>query len=359
MQPFEVTSGQGTYRVEFHDELQGLIQAVGEIQRPVLLVDENVADLYASRLEPLASSIPTLKIPAAESEKTLEGIGRVVSFLQQVNVTKQTTVLAIGGGIIQDITTFTSHVYYRGVRWVFAPTTLLSMSDSCIGAKCGINAGAFKNQLGVFHSPSRVLICTRFLETLSENDIRSGCGEILKLLLTGSAEQFERFRASLDVFGFRNPDMDRFVYESLLVKKEVIEEDEYETDLRRILNYGHTFGHALEALTDFSVPHGIAVAWGLDLVNYIALKRGILEKESFDAVHDLVERHFAFRVSRMPDARQLVDGTRRDKKVADGKLMLAILERPGRLKIFPVAFDAILEDDVSEYIESSRVLRRD
>lgn len=359
MQTFEVESGQGAYRVEFHHDLRDLMRAAGESKRTVLLVDGNVADLYASPLDALTDAIPTLKIPALESEKTLDGVGRVVSFLQRTNATKQTTLLAIGGGIIQDIATFASHIYYRGIRWIFAPTTLLSMSDSCIGAKCGINAGAYKNQLGVFQAPSRVLICTGFLDTLSEEDIRSGYGEILKLMLTGSQGQFDDFRTALDSSGFRNPETGRFVYESLLVKKGVIEDDEYETDLRRILNYGHTFGHALEALTDFAVPHGIAVAWGLDLVNYVALKRGVLEKTVFDAVHDVVERHFAFRAPGMPDARRLIDGTRRDKKVADGKLMLAVLERPGRLKIIPVAFDAALESNVSEYIESSSVIHCD
>jgi 3-dehydroquinate synthase len=269
---------------------------------------------------------------------------------------RQSTVVAIGGGIIQDIATFTAHIFYRGIKWIHVPTTLLAMSDSCIGAKCGINFGAFKNQLGVFHSPTRVLICHKFLDTLFDKDIRSGYGEILKLLLTGSPELFANLQKRLDESGFRNPELPALIYQCLNVKKGVIEADEYETDLRRILNYGHTFGHALEAVTEYEVPHGLAVAWGIDLANFISLRCDLLKEADFRSIHDFVARHFSFRVSRLVSAAELIQGARRDKKVSAGKLNLILLDRPGSLQIVPSAFDATLEANVAEYLGKHNVI---
>jgi len=230
------------------------------------------------------------------------------------------------------------------------------MCDSCIGAKCGINLNNFKNQLGVFHSPHRVLICLPFLETLSDTEILSGYGEIIKLLLAGSAEQFALLRESVEKDGLRNPRLSRLIYESLNVKKRVIEEDEYERDLRRILNYGHTFGHALEAISHHGIPHGKAVAWGVDLVNYIAVERGLLDRAEYDSIHAFIQKHFAHRLPRSVSAVELIDASKRDKKVADGKVNLILLRTAGELQIVPTAYDAQLQQEVERHLAKQHVL---
>lgn len=322
----------------------------------MLLIDRNVANLYMDDVAPLINGMPTLSIDAIEDEKTIAGISRVLDFFQKNGCVKQTVVVAIGGGIIQDIATFTAHVYYRGIKWVCIPTTLLSMSDSCIGAKCGINLNAFKNQLGVFHSPSRVLICAKFLDTLSTTDIRSGYGEILKLMLTGSAGLYDSLRTCINQFGFRNPELATFIHQSLNVKKSIIEVDEYEVDLRRILNYGHTFGHSLEAVTQHEVPHGLAVAWGIDMANFISLRRGMLSEVDFSSIHDFILGHFSYRISCKVSPAELIQGARRDKKVSDGKVNMVLLEKLGSLKIVPIAFDGSLESIVTEYLSHSHVV---
>lgn len=356
MQGFAIRSGQGDYEVAFPADLEAL---VGELDRgPALVVaDRRVLDRYGEALAPALGRRAVHAVDANEDEKTLEGVGRLLSFLQREGATKQTRLIAIGGGIVQDLVAFSSHVYYRGLRWTFAPTTLLAMCDSCIGAKCGINLGAFKNQLGVFHAPSRVLVCSSFLDTLPDADVRSGYGEILKLLLTGPRSQFEALVEVVDAQGFRNARLMELVRESLLVKKEVIESDEYERDLRRILNYGHTFGHALEAITEHEIPHGAAVAWGCDLANYLARERGLLSPEDYALVHAFIARHFAVRLTRALDADALIAAARRDKKVADGKLVLVLPRAPGRLEIVPVDFDERLRADVATYLERESVVR--
>ncbi len=351
-----IRSGQGDYQVDFPADLTQLLAQLESFTKVVVLVDENVAKIYGSQLSPLLERSPWMSIPATEDEKTLRGVQRVLDFLQQNNATKQTVVIALGGGVIQDIATFSAHLYYRGLRWVYVPTTLLGMCDSCIGAKCGINLNNFKNQLGVFHSPHWVLICLPFLETLSDTEIVSGYGEILKLLLTGSTEQFALLREFVDAGGLRNPQLSRLIYESLKVKKEIIEEDEYELNLRRILNYGHTFGHALEAITHHGIPHGKAVAWGMDLVNYIAVERGILDRAEYDSIHAFIQKHFAHRLTRPVSAVELIEGSRRDKKVVDGKVNLILLRTAGELKITPTTYDAQLQDEVERYLAEKHVL---
>ena len=355
-----IHSGQGDYAVTFPATLSELVAAMLEVPRSIVIVDQHVAEVHAAALAPLLSARPTLLVPATEEEKTPAGVTRAWEFFQRSDATKQTNLLVLGGGIIQDIAQFAAHNYYRGLRWHFAPTTLLGQADSCIGAKCGINLGAYKNQLGVFHSSSHVWICLPFLETLSDVELCSGYGEIVKLLLTRSAPDLFRTLASeVNAGGWRNPSLSRFIRQSLEVKKGVIEEDEYERDLRRILNYGHTFGHALEAITQHGIPHGVAVAWGMDIINFIAWKRGLIEEAHFDEVHAFLSRHFAWNLSRRVTAEELVAGTRRDKKVADGKISLVLPNRLGGLAIVPTAYDTALVEQVADYLENHNVVHWD
>jgi 3-dehydroquinate synthase len=351
MQQILIKSGQGNYEVEFQNDLTALTELLANTARAVLILDQNVARLYATQLAELTKRLPTFAVPATEEEKTLDGVTRALTFLQKNDCNKQSIIIAFGGGIIQDIVAFAAHVYYRGLKWYFIPTTLLSMADSCIGAKSSINFNGFKNQLGSFHSPARVFICDQFVRTLSEDDVRSGYGEIFKLFLIGSRELFSRLKETINRDGFRNSSLLEFIYESLRVKQAVIEVDEYETGPRRILNYGHTFGHALEGLTHYEIPHGLAVVWGMDLVNWIAHRTGLLSREDFDDVHAFAARHFSRRLSSKVSTADLIQATRRDKKVADGKINLALLERPGLMKIVPTPYDAALESAVTEYLD--------
>lgn len=348
-QPITVQSGQGDYVVEFCEGIREVVGRLSEFDNLHFVIDRRVAELHGAALEPLKAMGPWLLLDADEDEKTLDGVERVAVWLQSTNATRQAVVVAIGGGIIQDIASFTTHVYYRGIRWIFVPTTLLSMSDSCIGAKCCLNLGGFKNQLGVFWAAQRVLLTPEFLETLEDSDIVSGYGEILKLMLTSSMASFQRLQATIAQEGLRNGKILDLLHESLCVKKGIIELDEYEKDLRRILNYGHTFGHALEKITHHGVPHGQAVAWGLDLVNFIALDRGWLSQERFEAIHAFVLAWFSSLSLEGIEPRELIAAARRDKKVSDGNLVLSVLHEDGGLKMVKIPFDDRLERELAAF----------
>lgn len=360
LKPLAIRSGQGDYSVTFPSDIVELVEEMMGVPRSVVVIDSYVASLYEEALAPLLRSRPTLQVEATEEKKTPLGVTLTWEFLQNADATKQTNIIVIGGGIIQDIAQFSAHNYYRGLGWYYAPTTLLAQADSCIGAKCGINFGSFKNQLGVFHSPSHVWVCPTFLETLSEVELRSGYGEIIKLHLTRSGpELFHELAAEIDANGWCNPKLACFIRQSLVVKKGVIEEDEYERDLRRILNYGHTFGHSLEAITHHSIPHGAAVVWGMDLVNFLALRQGLIAEDHYLYIHGFFSRHFDCRISKKIAANELVDATRRDKKVADGKVNLVMPDRLGGLCIVPTSYDSRLTTDVGDYLAKHNVFHWD
>jgi 3-dehydroquinate synthase len=355
MQPMLVKSGHGDYSVEFHSGLASLVARVVQLPKAVAVIDRIVAVLYRDQLGPILDRLPVMLIDATEDEKTLAGAAKVCGWLQEQNATKQTTLVSIGGGITQDVCAFSAHIYYRGLRWVYVPTTLLGMSDSCIGAKCCINHNGYKNQLGAFHSPAQVHVCTRFVDTLTDGAVASGYGEILKLMFTGSADHLARLERAVEAGGLRNRELADLVRDSLEVKRAVIEVDEYEKDLRRILNYGHTFGHALEALTDHEVPHGLAVAWGMDLVNFLAWRRGMLAEADYRRVGEVVRQFLPFVLSRPVEPAGLIAAARRDKKVADGQVNLILAEKPGSLRVVKTPFDAHLERQIAEYVTGHNV----
>jgi len=300
-------------------------------------------------------NFPVHFAPALESEKTLAGVERFLGFLQKENATKKSKILAIGGGVIQDIATFTAHIYYRGISWIYVPTTLLSMADSCIGAKCGINLNTFKNQLGFFQSPQRVMISEKFLSTLSTSDLRSGYGEILKLFLIDGEEAFLTLKTEIDKHGFCNAMLSVFIKKSLQIKKNIIEQDEYESDLRRILNYGHTFCHSLETITHHAVSHGLAVAWGVDIANYVSMKKGFLSEFHYRMIHDFIAKYFHSELPCSFSVVDLINGMKRDKKAVSGNINLILLRQPGDPRIVMTPFDTELEIIMRNYVNSENI----
>lgn len=269
-----IRSGQGSYDVCFYNQLSGLLkEAIFDKADIRVVIDRNVYDLYKSQFDERLDNSSIYLLDANEEEKSLQGAEKLLTWFQETKSTKATEVIAIGGGITQDIVTFSSSIYYRGIKWHLVPTTLLSMADSCIGAKSGLNLNQYKNQIGNFYSPSSIHISSEFCSTLTKEDLLSGHGEILKLAIINSVEQYEKYRKDFESGDMSTQVINYWIKESLETKKKIIEEDEYESDLRRVLNYGHSFGHAIESVKKNTVPHGIAVAVGIDIVNYISMKK--------------------------------------------------------------------------------------
>jgi 3-dehydroquinate synthase len=351
-----IRSMQGDYRVHFDESIYEWLNRNLHLQSDVFyLVDAQVLELYGEKLELIASN-PVYAIEASERSKTLEGVTGFIDWLLENRATKSSTIVAIGGGVVQDIATFTSHIYYRGIAWQFVPTTLLSQSDSCIGAKCGINVLPHKNQIGVLHSPKAVYVVAEFLRSQSDAALRSGFGEILKLSLTGQYQFFSEFQDHLTGCGISPTNVLPMIQASLRSKQAIIEVDENESDLRRVLNYGHSFGHALEAATDNEVSHGIGVLFGVDLINYLGTKWGITPYDLYSDVNALIRTYFGSEnLPKRLSATQLIDEVRRDKKNSNGMMNFVVLRGVGDLVIQQVQLDESLTEAVQEYLNAHAV----
>lgn len=351
-----IASGQGAYDVDFVASEAAVREAISAIPDARTIVDARVYALYPNLFTGLDKA-RVLPVTASEDEKTLQGVECVCRFLQETNTSKRSTLVVVGGGIIQDIGAFAAHTYYRGIPYVLVPTTLLSMADSCIGAKCGVNLGSFKNQLGFFASPRSVLIYRDFVNTLTNDDRRSGMGEVLKLAITDGEMAFTWFEDAAKRGGLAEIEIEPAVRRSLLTKRAVIEQDEYEANLRKTLNYGHSFSHAIEGLTEHAVPHGLGVAWGIDVANYLSYRSGLLDGQTFKRIHRVIATEFSLEVTRAYDAAGICRMLARDKKAAGREITLVLCRGLGKLALVPTAVDSDLEAAIASYLKEFDVFR--
>jgi len=225
-----------------------------------IILDNNVFNLDTSAFHNINKKY-IYKLNAIEENKNIDTVIEIINILTELNFTKQNKLIVIGGGITQDISGFVSCIYKRGIEWILIPTTVLSMTDSAIGGKTCLNHKS-KNLLGVFYSPSKIFISKFFIRSLHTDDIISGIGESLKLSLIGGQECFDYFKKY-----FENKDFIKIIKMSTSVKKVIIEHDELDKNERRVLNYGHTMGHAIESTTNYFIPHGISVLYGMYIIN--------------------------------------------------------------------------------------------
>ena len=339
------------YSIHFVKNENELLQTFSILKDIIVVIDRKVAQFYPALTAKLSSFGTIYPVDVCEENKTLSAVEDMLKFFQSMNVHHSTTIAAIGGGILQDMVSFAVHIFYRGLQVILVPTTLLAMCDSCIGGKCGVNFNGYKNQLGAFHPPEQVLIWPGFLASLSDIDIRSGYGEIFKYQLLNSKKHYEKFKEVLTTESFSNPYLVEYIYEGLNTKKKWIEQDEFDTGVRRLLNFGHTFGHAIERAVKYAIPHGIAVAKGIDLANYIAWQRGLLSEEIFMDVHAQIEEHFFCDFGAHPiSAEMLLLNVRKDKKIRNDRLSLILMEDFGKFRIESVTIDEALLTIVEKYV---------
>lgn len=352
-EPMIIQSHIGPYSAHFDDDAPDRLNADVPADAH-FLIDERVAALYGDRLANVLNAHSVIRIEAVESNKSLDRMPDYVAHLVTQGVRRDHTLVAIGGGIIQDITCFLAATLLRGIDWKFYPTTLLAQADSCIGSKSSINAGDAKNILGTFTPPREVHISTRFLDTLDEADVRSGVGEMLKVHAIDGGTSFARIAADYDRL-FADADiMMTYIRRSLEIKKSYIEQDEFDRGPRNIFNYGHSFGHAIEAATAFAIPHGIGVTIGMDMANYISAKIGFGEQTLFGDRHALLHRNFrSFEKTPVP-LDPFLSALAKDKKNVGSDLMLILPDRDGRLHKTRCANDEVFRTLCDTYLNEIR-----
>jgi 3-dehydroquinate synthase len=266
---FKIASSAGEYAVRIGaSESDSDSGAADGAARPIVLCDRFFAADYEAR------GYQVIAIEASENAKSFERMGDIFIALRDLGANRRTRLLAVGGGVIQDIATFVASLYMRGLAWDYLPTTLLGMVDSCIGGKSSINVGNYKNLVGNFYPPRNIDIDMRFVATLNVEQRVAGLCEAVKICFAhpgGAFDDYLRLNPSAASGAAELQDVIRL---SLLTKRWFIEIDEHDRKERLLLNYGHTFGHAIESACDFAIPHGIAVGIGVLASLEFALANG-------------------------------------------------------------------------------------
>lgn len=270
LESFDILSSSKSYGVTISTD--SLLLNSKNKPDTIFLVDSRIAPLL-----PSAFHQSLISIPGEENSKSLENITPIIIRLRQCGAGRDTRIVAIGGGIIQDVATFISSIYMRGLEWDYYPTTLLGMVDSCIGGKSSINVGQYKNLVGNFFPPQKIVIDVNFLRTLNSEQIVSGLCEAVKICYARGESELEKYLALSPSANLSESQAADIILLSLKAKKWFIEVDEYDQNQRLLLNFGHTFGHALESATFFRLPHGIAVGLGMLIAVHYSNERQLLD----------------------------------------------------------------------------------
>lgn len=252
---FEIQSSTGSYRVEV--ERGSFARSLNRFSGSAVIADE----FFRPRFEEANAS--SIFVEAVETNKSLEVSPSLIERMRSAGANRQTQMVAVGGGIIQDLSAFIASVYMRGLQWTYMPTTVLAMVDSCIGGKSSINVGPYKNLVGTFHSPEVVLIDPEVIATLPTDQRASGLIEAAKICFCKGEEAFAYHLQCNPSTEMAVEDLEALIINSLQSKKWFIEIDEFDKKERLLLNFGHTFGHAMEGATHFAIAHGIAVGLGI------------------------------------------------------------------------------------------------
>jgi 3-dehydroquinate synthase len=341
---FDVRASTGTYPVEIASgaaaALAARLDALGVPARRFIVSSPTVWRFHADRVRHVTHEEPIL-VPDGERSKNPGTVGRIYDALIRAGSDRATAVLAFGGGVIGDMAGFAAATYLRGVPVVQIPTTLLAQVDSAIGGKVGVNHPLGKNLIGAFHAPAAVVADPEVLATLPRREFRAGLYEVVKYGVIASPELFASLTPSLKALFDRDPAaLLPVIAESCRIKARVVESDEREAGPRRALNFGHTAGHALEAVTKYRrFRHGEAVAYGMRVAAEVALARGVFTETDRDALSAVLTAMGP--LPPVADLRigDLMEAIKRDKKVVGGRLHFVLPAGIGTTNIV---------DDVSE-----------
>ncbi len=275
-------------------------------------------------------------INSNENSKSYKKISNIIKLLLKNNIKRDSTIFAIGGGIVQDIAGFVSSILFRGLHWNYIPTTILSQCDSCIGGKTSINFEKYKNQLGNFYPPKKIFLDVNLIKTLNIKDIKSGLGEMAHYYLVANENEWKFFKNNINKVikkNFNIKIMKKLILKSLNIKKKFIEKDEFDKGPRLILNYGHTFGHAIEKMTDYKIPHGLAVAHGINISNYFSMKLKLINTNMFFDIEDQIKKIVSIKQIKNINVKNFISTLKKDKKSKKNNIRIILSKGYGKMFI--------------------------
>lgn len=346
MQIIKVHSAIRDYEVQFSETFT-LLEKLEEIQNRFYIIDSNVWTLYQNSLFSALDPRLVMVLPAEEGRKNLYTVMEIYEILMSRSAKRNMTMISIGGGIVQDITGFVASTLYRGINWIFVPTTLLAQSDSCIGSKTSLNYKNYKNLVGTFFPPNKIFLCPEFITTLKDEDYFSGLGEVIKLHLMGGKQLAHELISNLPTLISRKDAMTLLpvIERSLMIKLSYMQDDEFDVGKRNFLNFGHCFGHAVESTSNFTIPHGQAVIIGMLFAIIVAKNRGLMsailfEQLSQNALKPALNAKFD---NSQLETDSLFSVMKMDKKrVGDGLVLIMLNDVFKLIRIDDLSYDELI-----------------
>lgn len=306
--PYSVLIGAGIMK-----DFKALCSDIISDKKLAVITDDTVDELYFDKLG--LNGALKFVFPHGEESKNMNTLSDILEFLADNNFTRSDVLIALGGGVVGDITGFAAAVYMRGINYIQVPTTLLAMVDSSVGGKCAVDLHHGKNLAGAFHQPKRVICDTSALQTLPDEMYKAGMAEVIKYgVLSG---------INLD------SDIETLVFDCVSVKADIVRADEFDNGARQLLNLGHTPAHGIEALSSYTVPHGFAVAAGMGMIARASVKNGFCSNETADKVIGILKEN-GLPCDTEYNYEKIAEVAMRDKKAKGDKLTLVLIEKYGK-----------------------------
>lgn len=304
----------------------------------LIITDSNVDSLYSSQviemLQKKNTKIDKYVIEAGESSKNLKTINSIYSKCMHINFDRYSCIIALGGGVVGDIAGFAASTYMRGVQYVQIPTTLIAQVDSSIGGKTGVNFKGSKNIIGSFYQPKFVYINISTLSTLDKRQFLSGMAEVIKYAIIKDKELFNYLDKNANfILEQSNEHLLYIIKKCCKIKSEIVSFDEKEKNIRAILNFGHTIGHAVESASQYELLHGECVAFGMAIASKLSLKFNILGKNEYNKIISLIKKYDLLNVPKIPNIHNIMSYLEKDKKIKNSKITFILPRNIGQFEI--------------------------
>jgi 3-dehydroquinate synthase len=337
MEELKLNTGTAISIILVGESISNLKKYLPSNKKAIIITDSNIIKYYSRHF----NDFDIIEIGLGEQNKTLATIDYIMGRLVELEADRSTFIVGIGGGIISDITGFAASIYMRGLRFGFVTTSLLSQVDASVGGKNGVNFKGYKNMVGVFNQPEFVICDFEMLKTLDRIEFIGGFAEIIKHGAIKDISLFEYLEANYDkALNYDTDVLHKLVRDSIVIKSKVVEQDEREQGERRKLNFGHTFGHAIEKL--ISISHGQAVAIGMCFAAKASVKKGLIKQEEYNRLERLI-KNMQLPVSLDIERTNLFNAMRKDKKRDGGEIHLVLLEGIGNAVVLNFTYKELEE----------------
>jgi 3-dehydroquinate synthase len=319
-----------------------------------IIVDSSTNDVCLPKFLPYLETdlaIEIIEFDAGEANKNIDTCVEIWKVLTELGADRKSLILNLGGGVVTDLGGFVASTFKRGIDFIHIPTTLLSMVDASVGGKNGVDLGNLKNQIGVINVPKMVLIDTQYLETLPQNEMRSGLAEMLKHGLIYDKTYWEQF---LDLKAIDFADFDALIYRSVAIKNEIVIQDPTEKNIRKALNFGHTLGHAIESYfleneNKTTLLHGEAIAVGMILESFISLDKKLISSEEYIQIKSTIKSIYEDVIFNENDIKPIMELLIHDKKNEFGTIQFALIESIGKIKINQIVENELILTAFQDY----------